>query len=395
MIRRMLTDSTHPLTADTDALAHSQQLIDVIVAEIQQQALSFQRFMELALYAPGLGYYSAGCQKFGSAGGDFITAPEISPLFAQCLAQQVMQVLSSVTDGDILEFGAGTGALAADLLIALDQMDCLPKHYYILDISPDLQQRQRDTLQQRCPQLAERVVWLQALPEKFNGVVIANEVLDAMPVLRFQTEGDQINEYCVAWDGTNLQWQTRKLEDAALIKHIQQLKHDYFPDIERYSSELNTFAKPWLSSLAESLQQGVVLLIDYGFPAHEFYHPQRSEGTMMCHYQHHSHDNPLLLTGLQDITSHVNFTAIAEHALETGLDVAGYTNQANFLINCGLADIVSHSQLDPKQLLDCNRAIKLLTLPSEMGELFKVMALSKNVDDDLLGFMNQDKRHSL
>ncbi len=376
----------------TDALAHSHQLLAQIIAEAP---MSFQRFMQLALYAPGLGYYSAGCQKFGSKGGDFITAPEISPLFAECLAAQCQQVLASIEQADILEFGAGSGVLAADLLIRLDQLNCLPRHYYILDLSPDLQQRQQQTLAQRCPQLAERVIWLNQLPEQFNGIILANEVLDAMPVLRFQVAREKIYEYYVAWDGAQLQWQLNPLTDNDNLQIIRELQQNYFRDCEFYNSEINLLAKPWLKSVAASLQQGVILLIDYGFPAHEYYHPQRDQGTLMCHYQHHSHDNPLFLPGLQDITSHVNFTALADYAELCDLQLAGFTNQAAFLINCGLADIVANHLTNQQQMLQSNHAIKLLTLPSEMGELFKVMAFSKQFNDELLGFSRQDKRHSL
>ena len=342
--------------------------------------ISFYEFMNHALYTPGLGYYSAGSRKFGVE-GDFITAPEISPLFSHCIARQCQQVLAAIEEnGMILEFGAGSGIMAADILQELENLDSLPKKYLILEISADLQQRQRATLEKHVPHLIDRIEWLQQLPEtKLQGVILANEVLDAMPVHRFRLDEQDVSEFYVSIEESEFKWQILPTENEELREAVEKLR----PNLPvGYISEINLTLPAWIQSLP--LATGLVLLIDYGFPSNEYYHDQRNEGTLMCHYRHQTHDNPLINVGLQDITAHVNFTAIADAAIAANLKVASYTNQANFLLAAGLAPNIDPD--DTKAYLQQAQQIKTLVLPSEMGELFKVMALTANFDNPLLGF---------
>ncbi|MCX7121469.1 MAG: SAM-dependent methyltransferase [Gammaproteobacteria bacterium] len=371
-----------------DAQALSDQLLSQIIAEIKaNQSISFARYMELALYAPKFGYYRNPLQKLG-AKGDFVTAPEISPLFSYCLANQCAEILRELKQGDILEFGAGTGSMAADILIALKKQNQLPDHYYILELSATLKSTQRATIEKKIPDCLERVIWLNELPsEKIQGVILANEVLDAMPVNLFKISTG-INECAVTLDENNkLALCLSEKENSELICAVE--KYDIeFP--ENYLSEINLYLPGWIKSIADSLSRGAILLIDYGFPRHEYYHPDRTQGTLMCHYQHHSHTNPLIYAGIQDITAHVDFTAAAESAENNNLNVAGFANQAAFLLNCDLLSFIDNT-LDEKNRFNQNLQIKKLTSPNEMGELFKVMALTKNYDVDLMGFktMNQ------
>ncbi|MFO7592870.1 MAG: SAM-dependent methyltransferase [Pseudomonadota bacterium] len=388
--------STHELPAPSaEALAHSERLADHIRQVIAAAGgrIGFDRFMELALYAPGLGYYSAGSQKFGEA-GDFVTAPEISPLFSHCLAQQCAEVLKGIGGGDILEFGAGSGVMAADILLELERLDSLPEHYFILELSADLRRRQQQSLAEKAPQLAGRVVWLDALPETgFCGVVLANEVLDAMPVHRFRVHNGEPRELCVVRDGDGFALEERGPE-GALAKRINQLQEQFaLPD--GYTSEINLRAEEWVHSLSEFLEKGAAFLIDYGFPRSEFYHPQRSSGTLMCHYRHRAHDDALILLGLQDITAHVDFTSVGEAALAAGLAVRGYTSQANFLIANGLTERLANAGGTIKEQLSLSARVKRLTMPGEMGELFKVMALTRGWEGPLRGFALRDERGRL
>lgn len=382
---------------DAHALTHSETLVAKIHDEIARQGpICFARYMQLALYEPGLGYYSAGARKFG-AGGDFITAPELSPLFSQCLAKQCQQILVELGGGDILEFGAGSGAMAADLLLALEALDCLPKYYFILEVSADLKQRQKMLLTQRAAHLLDRIVWLETLPtQTITGVILANEVMDAMPIHRFYWSNATIQEYYVTLDNDTLAWQLTTPCDDNLTTRVNQIQ-SYWADHEaHYSSEINLLLPAWIKSLSDILKKGLILLIDYGFPRHEFYHPDRNQGTLMCHYRHRAHDNPLFLPGLQDITAHVDFTAVAEAAVESGLAIAGFTTQAAFLFSCGLAEIAAISAYNSatQQWATANQ-IKQLTLPSEMGEFFKVIALTQSFATPLLGFTLQNMKHRL
>lgn len=389
------TTSKQPSTglpqASAEELALSQQLAQQIRSEIEQHggAIDFARYMELALYAPALGYYSAGKQKFGDK-GDFITAPELGPWFGRCLARQCQQVLAHLGGGNVLEAGAGSGALALQLLQELDRLGSLPRHYYILELSAELRARQQNTLQQ-APELAQRVRWLDALPEAgFHGIVLANELLDAMPAERFELSNTGLYQLGVAWEDNGFAWRRIPQSDT-LAARVAALNID-----TDYVSEINFRAEAWVASIAQRLQRGLLLLIDYGFPRHEFYHPQRRQGTLMCHYRHRAHDNPLILTGLQDITTHIDFTAIAEAGHDAGLDVLGYTSQAAFLIALGLEQLAAESNAeDTRQHLELTKQIKILTLPSEMGELFKVIALGKGLDQPLPGFALQNRLASL
>lgn len=348
---------------------HSAKLsahLQALIAECG--SLSFHDYMQTVLYEPGLGYYMVGNHKFGLA-GDFTTAPEISPIFAQCLAQRLAPDVERYRN--ILEFGAGSGRLAFDILTALNELSCLPERYYILEVSAECRERQQALLQQS--PFFDRCVWLDNLPD-LQAVVIANEVLDAMPVHRFALHDQQILESQVVVEDGSLVERFVTCQHPLLKKTISQhaeLKHFQ----EHYISEINLQLEPWIKTLGESLQQGVVLIVDYGFPQHEYYHADRNMGTLMCHYQQHAHDDFFLYPGLQDITAHVDFTALANAAEKNGFDILEYGNQANFLMDNGLLQF-AHSD-DAKQQVAINQAIKLLTLPSEMGELFKVMVLEK------------------
>ncbi len=380
---------------DKISAEHSQKLSAQIRQAIADSGVSipFSEFMQLALYAPAMGYYAAGQRRFG-AEGDFVTAPELGTVFGQCLARQVAEVFQEINEScDILEFGAGSGRLAVTLVNELERLAALPEHYFILETSADLQQRQRQLISEQLPQHIERFVWLDRMPEQpLTGVVLANEVLDAMPVEMFAIDDEGLaQQYMVQSSAEGFQWNYRPAT-GQLVRQIDSLE---LP--AGYSSEINPALHGWIEMIAQGLKQGVVLLIDYGFPRHEYYHPQRTAGTLMCHYRHHSHSNPLALAGIQDITAHVDFTAVAEAASDAGLDVAGYTTQANFLLASGLVDLVTPAETDKvsKQQLAKNHEIQLLTSPSEMGELFKVIALGKEFTDELSGFSFRDMRGKL
>ncbi len=374
---------------DADALLHSERLLKLVHDEIECSGgvLPFDRYMDLVLYAPGLGYYAAGSQKFGEH-GDFITAPEVSPLFARCLAQQAAQVLDELPSGDIIEFGAGSGLLAADLLLELELLGKLPRRYQILEVSPDLRQRQAETLLTKAPSLLSRVEWLENLPdEPFRGIALANELLDAFPVQRFRIEGGELLEQFVAAAGSGLKTVWERVQSPGLETGLISLMEQRGPFDDGYESEINPRARAWLQSIGERFQAGLLLLIDYGYPQAEYYHPQRRTGTLMCHYRHRAHDNPLILLGLQDITTHVDFTHVAVSAQEAGFSVLGYTSQAFFLLGCGLDRLAAES--DPNRLTEhllLMQGVKRLTLPSEMGEKFKVIGLGKALTGSLIGF---------
>lgn len=383
---------------DPDAAVHSARLQDLIRAEIAAAggSISFARYMELALYAPGLGYYSAGARKFG-AGGDFVTAPEISPLFGRCVARQCRQVLQHLGAGDILEIGAGAGALAVDLLGELEAVGRLPGGYLILEVSADLRERQRMLLQERLPHLLSRVHWLDRLPEAgFQGLIVGNEVLDAMPIQRFRWTGQGVRELRVSWQDGHFAWREEPAEPrlAEAVTVIRREVGEGWP--EGYASEVNPGLAPWVREIGARLARGLILLIDYGYPRREYYHPQRATGTLMCHYRHRAHPDPLILAGLQDITAFVDFTAVAEAGVAAGLDVMGYTTQAHFLLGCGLDELLAGSDPeDPRSYLELTRQAKALTLPGEMGERFKAIALARGVEVPLVGFALQDHRHRL
>ncbi len=363
---------------------------------IQTQSLNskvqtFAQFMQAALYDPDHGYYTSGLIKLGQQ-GDFATAPEISPLFSQCLARQCQQILTQLDGGDILEIGAGSGVMASDILLNLEINDSLPAHYYIYDVSTVLRQRQQQLLQQRCPHIIDRVVWLNDLAKlNFSGVILANEVLDAMPVHIFTLDQQGIQEVYVRSEANKLTTFADLPSSPGLSDHIAKIVSRY--QLSRpYTSEINLNISPWLQQLNHCLKRGVILLVDYGFPGHEYYHPDRHMGTLMCHYQQQAHPDPLYMPGSQDITAHVDFTAVAEHASELGFDISGFATQANFLLSCGITDFINDIDSAAVARLQQTQQLKKLTMPHEMGELFKVLALSKGLSTELLGFQLRDIR---
>jgi SAM-dependent MidA family methyltransferase len=380
-----------------DALVLSGQLAARIRNEIAASggSIPFSRYMELCLYSPGLGYYAAGSQKFGAA-GDFVTAPELSPLFGRCLAQSCASVLTELGGADILEFGAGSGRMAADILGELETAGQVPGQYCILERSAELRARQQETLRTQVPQLFERIVWLDGLPQAdFRGVLLANEVLDAMPVDRFRWSGTTAELFHVQCAGAGFGWTTVETASGAAAEAVQYLASE-IGLAPGYISEINMTLAPWLASIAARLEQGLLLLADYGYPRHEYYHPQRSAGTLMCHYRHRAHDNPFLWPGLQDITAHVDFTAVAEAGSAAGLEVTGYTSQAHFLLDCGIDRLLNAAGPgDSADYLKLAQQAKQLMLPGEMGERFKFIGLSKDIETPVPGFRLQDFRHRL
>lgn len=355
-------------TPSPEALALSNTLLSQIIDEIKTQgAISFARYMQLALYAPGLGYYQNGYQKFGKE-GDFVTAPELSPLFSCCLANQCAEILAKVNGGDILEFGAGSGVMAADILCHLYKINQLPAHYFIMEVSASLKAQQYETIQQKVPAYIDQVVWLTSLPEKpITGVILANEVLDAMPVALVAVNDSDEALALIEKDDISDAAVSVTVDDAGALALTGKQGG--------YLTEMHPMVAPWVSSVSRVLAQGAVIVIDYGFLAHEYYHPDRSMGTLMCHYRHYAHPNPFLYPGLQDITAHVNFTLLAESAEKNGFSVT-FMNQAQFLLENHLLSLMEKG-LDEKAQIIQNRQIVKLTSPNEMGELFKVMILSK------------------
>jgi SAM-dependent MidA family methyltransferase len=381
-----------PLPAPSpNAAAHADRLADHLREALARAGgwLPFSRYMELALYAPGLGYYMAGARKLGPD-GDFTTAPELTPLFGHALAQQVAELFASGLD-EVLEIGAGSGALAASILEELERLDALPERYLILELSADLRARSRDALAARVPHLMERVAWLATLPPVFTGVVLGNEVLDAMPVEVVRTTATgEIEQAGVAAQGDALDWSWRpaagEVRAAAAALHLP-------PD---YTTEIGLVAHAFVASVARALDRGAALFIDYGFPAAELRHPQRSMGTLMCHYRHRAHGDPFFLPGLQDITAHVDFSAVAAAARAGGCELLGYATQAQLLLNCGLPDLMLRvSPADAPRYLPMAAAANKLLAPSEMGELFKGIAFGRGVPDRLRAFCSGDRRGSL
>nr|ART39648.1 J221 [uncultured bacterium] len=386
-----------------EACTASAALTDLIAREIKTQGwISFARYMELALYAPGLGYYAGGAHKFGDAqsGGDFLTAPELTPLFGQALARQVAQVLAA-SQPYVLEAGAGSGRLAADLLLALDALGHAPERYEILELSGELRARQAATIAQHAPQFVSRVHWLDALPEKFSGCLIGNEVLDAMPTHTLVWRQDGVFECGVSLntdEESNSPFIITERPASNALIEAAALVTEAIPIHAPYRNEISLAVRAWITELAQRLTQGAMILLDYGLPRHELYHPQRDGGTVRCHYRHRVHDDPLWYPGLSDITSHVDFTAVAEAGFDAGLSVLGYTNQAQFLINCGIGELlqkVGDGETVTKANLRAQGAVSMLLSPNEMGELFKVIALGRGMPQPLLGFTRGDRVHAL
>lgn len=354
--------------------------------------LSFHDFMQAVLYTPALGYYMNTKPKLGRD-GDFTTAPEISPLFGQCIANQLDEIMPHLQTPCIIEFGAGTGKLASTILTSLRE---LPEKYYIIELSGYLQQLQYQTLLAECPKLLDKVHWVTELPDPIEGIVIANEVLDAMPIHLVQIAPNQNLEYAVIEHQHTWQWQLEPLRDERLHSAINNITQAH-PDIlshPPYTTELNLYIEPWLQNITKQLTKGCVLLFDYGFPAREYYHPDRDNGTLMCHYRHRSHTNPLCLPGVQDITAHVDFTAVAIAANHCDMQIGGFTNLAYFLLGAGIDKLINPITLSRADY-QAKQALLQLTSPSEMGELFKAMQLNKNLDLPLTGFKLRDMRYRL
>jgi SAM-dependent MidA family methyltransferase len=380
---------------DPIAQQYSDQLLSHIKQKIAEQGgkISFADYMQHCLYYPGLGYYSAGSYKLGEQ-GDFTTAPEISSLFSQTLAQHISDVFSQTAQSNILEFGAGSGKMAVDILSELETNACHIDYYYIIEASADLRQRQEELINRELPHLKGKVVWLTALPENFVGVIIANEVCDAMPFHRLHFHNDNVTECYIEFKEEHLQWCEGELSQAELVNHANEILE--LLDGNDVITEVNLASLAWLTSLANSLKQGAIFIIDYGYPKASFYHPQRTDGTLMCYYQHQGHSNPLVLQGLQDITAHVDFTALAQVAIDNGLDIEGFQTQADFLLAGGITALASNKQhLDDMAIFKQATEIKRLTLPSEMGETFKVLSLSRSLEQPLSRCQQSDHRYTL
>jgi len=372
-----------PLPEPTaDQRAHSNRLSALIAAEIRSAGdwIPFDRYMQRVLYTPGLGYYAAGATKLGGAavGGDFVTAPEISPFFAHALATQLGQLFKQAP-ACILEFGAGSGRLARDLLAALCERGTPCERYSIVEVSADLQQRQRTLL------TGEPVEWLTAAPTGFAGVMLANEVLDVMPVRLFVRRGERVMERGVGLRDGRFEFVERAAA-SELVTAVAEIEREAGALPDGYASEIGVAASAWMRSAADWLQHGALLAIDYGFPRREYYHPQRLMGTIMCHYRHHAHADPFWWPGLNDLTAHVDFTAMADAAHDEGMQVLGYASQARFLLNCGWLDRMAGGPT-PEQASAAHRLVS----EAEMGELFKVMAVGRGIRGPLVGFEHGDR----
>ena len=387
--------------ADSDSATHSlavaRHLHDKIAAA--DGCISFAAFMHEVLYAPGLGYYSAGAAKFGPD-GDFTTAPELSSLFGHVLARQCVAVLAEVRknhgQASILEFGAGSGKLAVDVLSRLKQMDALPDDYLILEVSADLRDRQESLIKSALPELASKVSWLDHLPDEHCGVIVANEVLDALPVERFIRHSDHVAQLCVSVEGEQFKIVEREAP-TSLASAVEVIEADLGQSLpDAYVSEVNLAAGAWVVDVASTLHAGMAFLFDYGVSRHEYYAPDRSDGWLRCHFRHHAHDDALILPGIQDVTSWVDFSAVAAAAIDSGLSIAGYVSQAHFLLNGGLAEeLADFTELAPAAQMQLSAQVKLLTLPGEMGENFKCLGLSRALDSSPPSFATADRTFSL
>jgi SAM-dependent MidA family methyltransferase len=394
----MLTGARLPALSPDEA-AHTERVTAHIRAEVEAAGgwIPFSRFMQLALYAPGLGYYSAGAHKFGAA-GDFVTAPELTPLFARCLASQVAEVLDRTGGGDVLEVGAGSGAMAADLLSALDDRGALPARYRILEVSAELRERQRRALSDRAPRLAGRVEWLDAPPaECWSGAIIGNEVLDALPMEHFRLAGGETWQLGVSCGRDALASEMRPASPQVAAEVHRRLAG--LPELppSGFESEVNLLVRPWIGEMSGRLERGALLFVDYGLPRAQYYHPSRPTGTLTAFFRHRQVGDVLLNPGLQDITAWVDFTEVAEAGAAAGLSVAGFTTQAHFLLSLGLDREVEAlgDLLGVAARARISQAVGTLLLPGEMGERFKVIALARGIEGPLAGFAFRDLAASL
>jgi SAM-dependent MidA family methyltransferase len=387
-------------------IKHSSELIELIVSEIEQRGvMSFNEYMNRVLYEPGLGYYSAGTTKFGAA-GDFITAPEVSPLFGRCLAQQCESIFSQGCSRQLLEFGAGSGRLCEQILSTLTE----PVRYSIVEVSADLKARQQQYLRDKLsPAVFDNIEWLDTLPDHFDGIMFGNEVLDAMPVNVLLKDG-QWQELGVGFDDERFVWQPymspndlgqadivqSDIEQSDAIKAIKKVEADLigagFGALpEGYCTEINLNYRPWLEALQASCHQAVILMIDYGYEQAQYYHPERSSGTLTCYYRHRTHPDPFVYPGLQDITAFVDFDAFADAAIDTGFTVCGLTSQRQFLLHNGLLEAAQEMSEtgDTQAQIEVAQQVKTLTMPGEMGEKFLVVGLQKNLDVDILALTGE------
>jgi SAM-dependent MidA family methyltransferase len=388
-----------------DERRHTLRVREAIAREIAAAGgwISFERYMDLALYEPGLGYYSAGARKLG-AGGDFTTAPEISSLFGSCVAKQCAEVLSAVREGSILEVGAGSGRLAVDILSRLESLAQLPARYLILEVSADLKERQRTLLHAALPHLRDRVIWLDALPEPFDGVILANEVLDALPVTRFRWDGTVFEELGVTFRDGAFSSAARTADPAMTDRCKALMANAMLSAGERqrtsvlggYVSEYCPRLPSWARGIARSLRTGAVLWFDYGLPRGQYYLAERRDGTLLCHFRHRVHYDPFRYPGLSDITAWVDFTTVAEAAGAAGCELAGFTTQAYFLAGMHIdAEMRAFAGGDANRFARLANQARQLMLPGEMGERFKAMAWLRGLDLELSGFALQDLRHTL
>jgi SAM-dependent MidA family methyltransferase len=383
---------------------HTLRMRESIAREIAAAGgwISFERYMDLALYEPALGYYSAGARKLG-AGGDFTTAPEISSLFGACVAKQCAEVLRAVREGSILEVGAGTGRLAVDLLTRLESLAQLPSRYFILEVSADLKERQRRLLHAALPHLGDRIVWLDGLPEPFDGVILANEVLDALPVTRFRWDGTVFEELGVTVQDGAFSSAARPADPTMTARCKMLMAHALSEEsslgtavLDGYVSEYCPRLQSWAAGMARSLRTGAVLWFDYGLPRAQYYLAERRDGTLLCHFRHRVHDDPFRYPGLSDITAWVDFTALAEAAAAADCELAGFTTQAFFLAGMHIdAEMQAFAGGDANRFARLANQARQLMLPGEMGERFKAMAWLRGLDLELSGFALQDLRHSL
>jgi len=381
---------------DALSLNHSVRAADFIRAQIGASGgtISMAEFMQHALYAPGLGYYTAGSTKFGSA-GDFVTAPEISPIFGRVLAGQCAPLIAAL-NGGILELGAGSGSLAVTMLRKLADLGHLPKSYQILEVSPDLTERQQEKIAEEIPDLNSVVSWIDAMPENFRGVVVANEVADALPVERFVRTSADILQLRVGWGDDRFVYHTLSA-GGRLQESVLEIENRLGGKLEDgYTSEVSLGLRGWLADLLAAVDKGIVFLFDYGVARHEYYAPERYQGWLRCHFRHHAHNEPLIYPGIQDITSWVDFSAVAENAVLNGASITGFVTQALFLLNSGLEnEIANFESLGSPEQVELSRQIKLLTLPSEMGESFKCIGLSKGIVPSSTAFDFGDRAHIL
>jgi len=383
---------------DRMALANSREVILLIAQAIAKQGgrIRFDQFMDIAMFAPGRGYYDSINSIFGDK-GDFTTAPEISPFFGQCITQQILQIMAQMGRTNILEFGAGSGILAQTILMELEKYDQLPHTYFIYDISPSLRKRQYGRLKKTIPHLIDRLVWLKDIPESFNGVIIANEVIDAMPVHKVVFRQNQNHEEIyITLSNNKLVQKEGPLSSLNIKKEMDDIIQ-LWPNIEDgYSSEINMGVKQWILQISQMLQRGLVLLIDYGFTRKDYYQPIHHQGNLMCYFQHCAHDDPLLYPGIQDVTCHVDFSLVARAFQENGLNVSGYTNQGFFLAGCGLESLYQQlDQSDEQKIITETRGLEQLILPNAMGEVFKVIGITKGVNENLIGFSASNLKDSL